>query len=399
MCSSDLVGLAVGDALGTTLEFKRPGSFEPITDMVGGGPFCLQPGEWTDDTSLAMCLAESLVRCRGFDPVDQLERYCRWHREGYWSSNGRCFDIGNTTYQALVNFERTHDPKSGPTDPMTAGNGSLMRLAPVPLACWRRPKEAIRKSGESSVTTHGAPDCIDACSYFGGLLVGAMQEKTKEELLSPLFDPTPKNWWTDKGLDNKEENPLTAKVHAVANGSFKRKEPPEIRGSGYVVASLEAALWAFYKTDNFRDGALMVVNLGDDADTTGAIYGQIAGTYYGFGGIPEEWRNKIARYDDILQLAEGLYHFSETLKLQSCAICDAELDESLNDYPGAVCRNCDRRSLNKEGNRARHIREIDPGPQSYFIDGGDNPVFIDGIRCRRRYRFGGWVTMRDDRGR
>ena len=95
-----LLGLAVGDALGTTLEFKRPGSFAPITDMVGGGPFGLKPGQWTDDTSMALCLAESLVECRGFDPVDQLRRYCRWYREGHLSSTGRCFDIGNTTRAA-----------------------------------------------------------------------------------------------------------------------------------------------------------------------------------------------------------------------------------------------------------------------------------------------------------
>ena len=128
-----LLGLAVGDALGTTLEFCRPGSFTPITDMVGGGPFRLKPGQWTDDTSMALCLASSLTERGGFDARDQMERYVRWWREGYWSSTGRCFDIGNTTSAALSRFQKTGDPFAGSTDPHAAGNGSLMRLAPVPL--------------------------------------------------------------------------------------------------------------------------------------------------------------------------------------------------------------------------------------------------------------------------
>ena len=126
-----LLGLAVGDALGTTLEFKKPGSFKPIIDLTGGGPFSLEAGQWTDDTSMALCLAESLLICQGFDPADQMERYLRWYREGYMSSTGSCFDIGNTTRAALTSFEGTGEPFSGPTHPWSAGNGSIMRLAPV----------------------------------------------------------------------------------------------------------------------------------------------------------------------------------------------------------------------------------------------------------------------------
>jgi hypothetical protein len=132
-----LLGLAVGDALGTTLEFKAPGTFKPVTDMVGGGPFGLKPGQWTDDTSMALCLAESLIEKRGFDPKDQMDRYCRRWKEGYLSSTGTCFDIGITVRTALAHYLRTGEPFAGSTDPFTAGNGSLMRLAPVPLA-YRR---------------------------------------------------------------------------------------------------------------------------------------------------------------------------------------------------------------------------------------------------------------------
>ena len=151
-----LLGLAAGDALGTTLEFRSPGTFEPIDDMLGGGPFGLQPGQWTDDTSMALCLATSLIERGGFDARDQMERYVRWWREGYLSSKGYCFDIGNTVSDALSRFERDGDPYAGSTDPQTAGNGSLMRLAPLPMYFGGNATEAIRMAAASSQTTHGA---------------------------------------------------------------------------------------------------------------------------------------------------------------------------------------------------------------------------------------------------
>jgi ADP-ribosylglycohydrolase len=294
-----LLGLAAGDALGTTLEFRRPGSFTPITDIVGGGPFHLQPGEWTDDTSMALCLADSLIETKAFDPIDQLERYMRWYRHGYFSVKGRCFDIGNTTRSALDNFASTKREYPGPTHPDSAGNGSIMRLCPVPLRYAANPEDAIFYSAQSSRTTHGAAECVDACRYFGGLIVGAVQGRPKDELLSTLFSPVPGAW---------EKVPLAAKITEVAMGSFKDSD--SIRGSGYVVKSLEAALWAFHRTDNFRDGALLAVNLGDDADTTGAVYGQIAGAFYGEEGIPVEWRAKLAMRERIEELADGLLALS-----------------------------------------------------------------------------------------
>lgn len=291
-----LLGLAAGDALGTTVEFEPPGSFEPLTDIVGGGPFDLRPGEWTDDTSMALCLAESLVECGGFDPVDQLERYVRWWREGYMSSNGRCFDMGVTVGEALATFERTQEPSCGPTDPHSAGNGSIMRLAPVPLAYATRPSEAVERSGESSQTTHGAATAVDACRYLGGLIVGAVSGVSKEVLLAPRYG---------------QQNPLHPEVDEVAAGSFRRREPPEIIGSGFVVRSLEAALWAFTTTDDFRSGCLAAANLGNDADTTAAVYGQLAGAFYGIDAIPEEWRSKLALRETIESLADGLLDFAE----------------------------------------------------------------------------------------
>jgi ADP-ribosylglycohydrolase len=292
-----LLGLAVADAVGTTLEFKPPGTFTPIEDMSGGGPFNLQPGQWTDDTSMALCLAASLV-AKGFDPDDQMQRYTRWYREGYMSSTGRCFDIGSTVRQALYRYQETGNPFAGSTDPYSAGNGSIMRLAPVPLYYHRQPAEAISRAAQSSRTTHGAPAAVDACRYLAALIGGALQGEDKSALLAPFYAPLSGMW---------EAQPLMADIAAVAAGSFKEKQPPEIKGSGYVVQSLEAALWAFYHSERFDEGCLLAANLGDDADTTAAVYGQLAGAYYGKGGIPETWRQKVAMHDEIVALAEKLY--------------------------------------------------------------------------------------------
>ena len=183
-----LLGLAAGDALGTTLEFKAPGTFTSIDDMVGGGPFGLKPGQWTDDTSMALCLAESLIEMDGFDPMDQMQRYVRWWREGYLSSTeGPAFDIGTTVRSALSRFERTGEPYAGSTDSNSAGNGSLMRLAPVPMYFAGDAEEAIDRSAESSRTTHGVAEAVDACRYFAGLLVDALKGVDKDTLLAPRY--------------------------------------------------------------------------------------------------------------------------------------------------------------------------------------------------------------------
>jgi ADP-ribosyl-[dinitrogen reductase] hydrolase len=286
-----LLGLAVGDAVGTTLEFKPRGSFTPITDMVGGGPFCLKPGQWTDDTSMALCLASSLVEKGGFDPADQMQRYVKWHEEGYWSATGRCFDIGNATGSALARFKRTGDPFAGSSDPESAGNGSIMRLAPVPMFYAGDAEKAVHYSAESSRTTHGAAECVDACRLFGGMLVRAFQGAGKEEVLT-ADAPT---------LGG------AAKIVDIARGAYRSKPERAISGSGYVVESLEAALWCFDQTDSFDAAGLRAANLGDDADTTAAVCGQVAGAYYGVQGIRHAWLMRLAMRAEIEALALKLF--------------------------------------------------------------------------------------------
>ncbi|MET3210682.1 UNVERIFIED_CONTAM: ADP-ribosyl-[dinitrogen reductase] hydrolase [Paenibacillus sp. PvR008] len=296
-----LVGLAAGDALGTTVEFSSPGTFEPVTDIVGGGVFGLKPGQWTDDTSMALCLAESLVRKDEFDPADQMRRYNNWYYVGYMSSTGTCFDIGGATRGALHRFEATGDPYSGSVDPMSAGNGSIMRLAPVAMAYANRPEEALMYAEMSSRTTHGAAESVEACAVLAAILVAALRGADKEAMLSA---DVCRKWRQGKPA-------YSAAIEEIIQGSYRHKEPPEIQGTGYVIRSLEAALWAFHHSTSFENGALLAVNLGDDADTTGAVYGQIAGAYYGQSGIPGHWREKLSMKETIDELTEALWKKAE----------------------------------------------------------------------------------------
>jgi ADP-ribosyl-[dinitrogen reductase] hydrolase len=285
-----LLGLAAGDAVGTTVEFKARGSFPPVTDMTGEGPFNLRPGEWTDDTSMALCLAASLVETGEFDPDDQMRRYFNWYKYGYMSSNDVCFDIGSTVRQALDLYGKTGDPFIGASGIYSAGNGSIMRLAPVVSFFYPSRVQALHYAVESSRTTHAAKECLDACLLLADILFQILSGKDRKEAL----------------LDISLNMLSSPKIKQIAAGSYINKTDSDIRGSTYVVESLEAALWSFWHTDNFRDAILAAANLGEDADTTAAVCGQIAGAYYGEDGIPADWLDQLARAELIGQLAEGL---------------------------------------------------------------------------------------------
>lgn len=285
-----LLGLACGDAVGTTLEFKARGSFVDITDMVGGGPFNLAPGQWTDDTSMALCLAHSLLERDGFDAKDQMRRYLDWYLNGTMSSTGACFDIGNATRHALDRFIATKNPYSGSRDPGTAGNGSLMRLAPIAMYFHGQGNTLVLKAADSSRTTHGAPEAVECCRLFAQILSDALAGRPREEILFK------------ERTDFEESN-----VKSIARGDYRRKQVSQIVGSGYCVASLEAALWCFQHTDTFGAAVLAAANLGDDADTTAAITGQIAGAYYGAKAIPVVWRARLAMGNSIEDVATRLH--------------------------------------------------------------------------------------------
>ena len=284
------IGLAVGDALGAPAEFCQRGRFQPLTGMRAGGKFQMHPGEWTDDTAMALCLADSLIACDGFDPNDQMERYWRWGNEGYNSTRSRAFGVGKTVAKAMAHYKRTGDPYSGSINPRTAGNGSIMRLAPVVLFYNSNYEYAIHYAAESSRTTHQAPEAIDSCRILGHILHRAINnELYKSEL-----------------LDNLPPIDLTPPLLALCNREYLHKEEAVIKGSGYVVESLEAALWAFETTNSFADAVLKAANLCDDSDTTAAVSGQIAGAYYGLSGIPKDWLDVLFEYKRIKHTAEQL---------------------------------------------------------------------------------------------
>lgn len=283
-----LIGLAVGDALGTTLEFARRDSYPVLIDMIGGGPFDLKPGEWTDDTSMALALADSLISCKGIDEADLMKRFVAWRDEGAYSSNGHCFDIGMTVGAALARWERSGNPIAGSTDPTTAGNGSLMRLAPIALRYHDDTPCLEEAAARQSRVTHGAPEAVDACVIYGRMIAMAISGKSLHDVLSiPAAS-------------------VTGRISDIVGGSWRGKPRRNIRASGYVAHSLEAALWCIGRTGNFAEAVLTAANLGEDADTTAAITGQLAGALYGEGGIPEAWRNRIVGYERIGAMADQL---------------------------------------------------------------------------------------------
>ncbi|MGN6544046.1 MAG: ADP-ribosylglycohydrolase family protein [Aureliella sp.] len=296
-----LIGLAVGDALGAAVEFMPAGSFVPVSGYRAGGPHGLAPGEWTDDTSMALALAESIARA-GWNLDDQARRYVDWRDNGTYSVNGRCFDIGNATNAALHCFAKTGNARTaGGTSESSSGNGSIMRLAPVPIhfaeLLGSDLRELSRYASESSITTHASPMCLSACRYLATILAGLICGLDREIVLSPNWEPLQRL----RALE-----PLHPEIEAIAHGSYRVKQPPDIRGSGFVVRSLEAALWAFHDASNFEQAVLRAVNLGDDADTTGAVCGQLAGALWGESGIPPTWRAGLARKDMLERALTGL---------------------------------------------------------------------------------------------
>lgn len=282
------LGLAIGDALGTTLEFRARDTYEPLTDMVGGGPFGLKAGEWTDDTAMALALADSLMDREDLDEQELLSRFVNWWRLGTYSCTGKCFDIGIATRQALVRWQSTNDPCSGSTDPMSAGNGSLMRLAPVAIRFWHDRARLRDVAERQSRTTHAAPEAVDACIVFAEMLADAIEGRSKPEVLRP-----------------RRESYVGA-IGTIMGAQWRQKTRAEIRSTGYVAHSLEAAMWCVDRTTDYRGAVLMAANLGEDADTTAAVTGQLAGALYGASDIPEAWVTRVAWGDEIKEKAINL---------------------------------------------------------------------------------------------
>lgn len=336
---ASLVSLALGDALGAPVEFRARDSFPPVVNFQPTPHFNLPAGTPTDDTTMALCLASSLTDTRACDPVHQASVYLRWFRHGHLSATGKCFDIGNCTSYALGKWEG--DPKAGGGIMVQGdaaggklwdwakgqkGNGSLMRVVPVALAAWRRREKAREWAAVSSIVTHASWMCSIACEVYvdlvGGIFRGEYRDAdgkpSKGSFLAAL-EAWP-GWTTTYANTPRQADELreAALLKAALTNNLAGLERKDIESSGYVLHTLQAALWAFLVSDGFVEGARLVVNLGGDADTVGAVYGGLAGAWY--GGVEGdgakaqwwedetvlEWRKQLKMRKEIEEIAGKL---------------------------------------------------------------------------------------------
>lgn len=284
-----MLGLAIGDALASATQFRNPGTFTQVGDLLGGGPFDLPRGAWSDDTSMALCLAESLLEIGSFDPRDQVDRYRRWQQQGHLSATGQCLGITASTAKALAQAGWRRQLFSGSHDPNQLDPEVLSRVAPVVMFYFAQASDAVTFASEQSRTTCQAPGAMEACKVLAASLHEALSGKPKSLVLAP-------------GADTLDLAALRTPAASIASSGGKSPNPR----AGNVLEALDAALWAFRSTDNFRDGALKAANLGANSDVVTAVYGQLAGAHYGVAAIPATWRTSLANKDLIEGLADRL---------------------------------------------------------------------------------------------
>ncbi|HQO76217.1 MAG TPA: ADP-ribosylglycohydrolase family protein [Candidatus Saccharicenans sp.] len=294
-----LFGLAVGDALGVPVEFTPRGELkrQPVTDMIGGGTHGQPPGTWSDDSSLAFCLAESL--CRGFDLHDIAHKFCRWLDEGYWTPYGEAFDVGGTTEEAISRLKEGVNPvEAGGRHEFSNGNGSLMRILPLAYYVEKMSQEEqFELTHRVSCLTHGHPRSQMACGMYIRYAINLLRGQEPEEAYKGMSTEAIKYY---SRLPYRCELPHFSRI---LEANIQKLPEESIKSSGYVIDTLEASLWCFLNSKSYEETVLKAVNLGDDADTTGAVVGGIAGIYYGLVSIPKCWINTVAKKDDIIDLA------------------------------------------------------------------------------------------------
>jgi ADP-ribosyl-[dinitrogen reductase] hydrolase len=285
-----LIGSVVGDAYGTTVEFKPKGSFTMHDDIIGGGHYEMKVGGWTDDTSLMLCTLVSIVAKKSIDFQDIMSNFCLWLNDKRFGTG--CYDTGSTIKNAVKSYDGAN-PFCGISNVATASNGALMRITPIPLFFYQNIKQAVKVSGDAATLTHGMPNSVNACKLFAELCINAMFNKDKKL----VFD-----------INENTDNPLTFLVTDTKNKNYNFDL---ITGKGDAIHTIASVLWAFNEATSFEDGMKLVVSLGEDADTTGCIYGQLAGAYYGYAAIPERWLQKVCLVSDdgydIMALGKELF--------------------------------------------------------------------------------------------
>lgn len=287
-----LVGLAVGDALAAHTQFRKPGSFAPVGDILGGGPFDLPRGAWTDDTALALLTGESLLE-RGFDARDQVARFARWQREGHGSSTGQCVGISANVARALAAAQYKGKPFAGSHDPQSLDKDPLSRVAPIVMYHLAQPAEGVARAVDAARITAQSPIVLDCVRLLAAMLHQALTGKDKAAILRP-----PRELWATSAT--------RPEVMGIYEGSYQRRGEQEMGAGGNAAGALEAALWAFARGSNFREGALLAANLGRDCDVVAAVYGQLAGAYLGVSAIPGIWRNSLMRKEVVIDTADRL---------------------------------------------------------------------------------------------
>ena len=300
---SALFGVAVGDALGVPVEFETRDeiSRKPVTGMTGFGTYDLPPGTWSDDSSLTFCLADALTL--GFDVNAIGQNFVRWHREAFWTANGEVFDVGNTTRTAIERLARgMQADRAGSDDESSNGNGSLMRILPLLFYMSDRPvSERFELTRQVSSITHGHIRSVISCFYYLEFAKQILEGKDKYKIYSNMQTVIAGHL---SGL--LIDPPEIVVFDRLLKHDISRLPEEEIQSSGYVLHTLEAAVWCLLTTGSYSEAVLRAVNLGRDTDTTAAVTGGLAGLLYGYDAIPEEWVTQIARKDDISNLAERL---------------------------------------------------------------------------------------------
>lgn len=274
-----LIGLAIGDAMGAPYEFMNKNVYIPTKEYAVGGYHNVDLGEYTDDTSMALCLANSLIECKEFDAYNQMEKYSQWYKNGYMSTRKYCFDIGNATRKSIDDFIIHNIAYSEVTKNDESGNGSIMRLAPIPMY-YDNYEEMIKYAYLSSKVTHKSDESANSCVILATIIYNCYKFNDKDLILSNYFD--------DFSLIEKA------------------KASTDTVPTGYCKDTLEIAIRGFYNFDNFIDGLMYVISLGEDTDTVGAVYGQIAGAYYGLSQIPNYYKQNLMNYNLIFDIANKL---------------------------------------------------------------------------------------------
>jgi ADP-ribosylglycohydrolase len=294
-----LIGLAVGDALGVPVEFesREQRLQDPVTGMRSGGPHAQPAGTWSDDTSLTFCTVETLLDEYS---VERLGRaFVDWLQDGRWTARGEVFDVGSTTRAAIMRLVAggsAHD--SGSPLECDNGNGSLMRILPMALAyCrWSIPL-MLERMQEASRVTHAHPRSLFACGLYGLIVRNLLFHRAPGAAYRYAME-TSRSYYK-QGPWREEQRVF----RSLLRGTLGEATSDRISGGGYVVTTLEAAVWSLVTTRNYRDCVLRAVNLGDDTDTVAAVAGGMAGVAYGIDGIPTEWVDQLARRDELLEIS------------------------------------------------------------------------------------------------